>query len=230
MRRLLKKIERGKSLTPEEYQDLLEYIETLRASSPEAYAVFLDQYASLLLSGYNTYIPRFACEREDFFNYLLTRPDLLHHLEQAPLPVEVFPPALQPYLLYTFGNTVYAPTVEPLIRLHRGKVALLPAPRSGDVVYKYEESNPYKEQGLKTHFERLARYTFITRLQSYRYLTRNKSAADRIEYVSPDRLGGIFTNKQKSIYYYIFLTEADEIKAHTACRLLNLVFYNRELA
>jgi hypothetical protein len=53
-------------------------------------------------------------------------------------------------------------------------------------------------------------------------LTRNKAHADKIDFVGPDRLGGIFTNKQKSIYYYIYLTEQNEVKARNACRILHL--------
>ncbi|MEN6351069.1 MAG: hypothetical protein ABFD08_16950, partial [Syntrophomonas sp.] len=93
------------------------------------------------------------------------------------------------------------------------------------VVYIYEEANPFKEPGLKAHFERLGRYPFITRLQSYRYLTRNRASRDRIECREADRLGGIFSNKLRSIYYLIYLSEADSKKAETACQLLNSVFY-----
>lgn len=228
MRSLLKKIEHHHNLTEEEYRQLLEYIENLRRISPEAYLIFYDQYSTTLAQDYNTYIPRFSCGWEDFIDYLLTNPKQLDILSHTFLPVTAFPPELQPYLNYTFGPQVPSEAVQPLLQLEPQILNLLPAPRPGRAVLKYESANPYKEPGLKTHFERLARYSFVTRLQSYRYLTRNKSSQEKIEYIAPDRLGGIFTNKQKSIYYYIFLTEVDEIKAQNACKVLNLtLFKNR---
>lgn len=227
VRGLLKKIERQHSLTDEEYKILLEYLDNLQASSPEAYALFYEQYASILLNSYSIFIPRFTCGRDDFFDYLARRPDLVQNCGSF-LPLTEFPPELHPYLQYTFGRMV---PIENCARLmvQNNIGSGLPAPRSGPAVFKYEEANPFKEQGLKTHFERLARYSFITRLQSYRYLTAKKSTSDRIEYVSPDRLGGIFTNKQKSIYYYLYLSEANELKARNACNFLNLILYDREL-
>lgn len=225
MRGVLKKIERRRDLSDDEYAELLQYIENLPESSPEAYALFYDQYAAILLKDYNTFISRFAWGRDDFFDYLRNRPDLL---KQTNLPLIMFPSAFHPYLEYTFGSTVPVQSMRSVLFLNKIGSTALPVPRPGKAVFKYEESNPFKEQGLKTHFERLARYSFITRLQSYRYLTRNKSTFDRIEYHSPDRLGGIFTNKQKSIYYYLFLSEADEVKARNACDYLNLILYDRE--
>ncbi len=225
MRGVLKKIERRRDLSDDEYAKLLQYIENLTESSPEAYALFYDQYGAILLKDYNTFISRFAWGRDDFFDYLRNRPDLL---KQANLPLTMFPSAFHPYLEYTFGSTVPVQSMRSVLFLNKIGTTGLPAPRPGKPVFKYEEANPFKEQGLKTHFERLARYSFITRLQSYRYLTRNKSAFDRIEYHSPDRLGGIFTNKQKSIYYYLFLSEAEEVKARNACDYLNFILYDRE--
>jgi hypothetical protein len=227
MRSLLKKIERGRDLSGDEYEQLLRYIEQLGLTSPEAYAVFYDQYAALLYDHYDTFIPRFSMGRDDFFDYLLSHPDLLkpgHRL----LPLDAFPSRFHPYLEYTFGPNIPVQSLGPVTELAQQGLNNLPAPRSGSAVLKYEEANPYKEPGLKTHFERLARYAFITRVQSYRYLTRRKSSSDRIEYILPDCLGGIFTNKQKSIYYYLFLSEADAVKAQNACNLLNLILYNRE--
>jgi hypothetical protein len=227
MRSILKKIERRLDLSEAEYCDLLNYMENLQRNSPEAYAIFYDEYASILGEEYDTFIPRFRYGRDDFFNYLCSHPELNQRLSKYGLPLTVFPSELHPYLQYTFGSSL--PVLDVFSLLDSTKSSPdLPQPRSGMPVFKYEDSNPYKERGLKTHFERLARYSFVTRLQSYRYLTRGKASCDRMEYVSPDCLGGIFTNKQKSIYYYLFLSEADEIKAHNACALLNLVFYSRE--
>ena len=47
------------------------------------------------------------------------------------------------------------------------------------------------------------------------------------EVVGDDTLSGIFTNKEKSIYYYVYLTEASPARTENACRLLNQVFYGR---
>lgn len=228
MRGVLKKIERGHDLGEAEYEELLGFIQNLQNTSPEAYTVFYDQYASALFKDYDTFIPRFACGRDDFFNYIGNQPDMLIALSQSNIPLTIFPSEFHPYLEYTFGSTVPIQSMLAVLLLNKMGTDGLPKPRLGAAVLKYEESNPYKEQGLKTHFERLARYSFITRLQSYRYLTRNKSSYDRIEFISPDRLGGIFTNKQKSIYYYLFLSEADETKARNACDFLNLMLYDRE--
>jgi hypothetical protein len=101
----------------------------------------------------------------------------------------------------------------------------LPEPRQKVLVYKYETANPYKETGLKSHFDRIGRYSFVSRLQSIRYLRGSKASEDKIELISGDCLGGIFTNKEKSIYYYIFLTENNALKAKNACRVLNLALY-----
>lgn len=226
MRGLLKKIERGRDLSGDEYEELLKYIERLQSVSPEAYAVFYDQYGSIMFNDYNIFIPRFAYGRDDFLNYLSGRPELLEHRNHD-LPLTLFPPKLYPYLQYTFGSLIPIQAVSPVLCMGQIGPDSLPAPRAAAAILKYEESNPYKEQGLKTHFERLARYSFITRLQSYRYLTGKKSASDRIEFVSSDRLGGIFTNKQKSIYYYLFLTQAEEVKARNACNFLNQILYDR---
>jgi hypothetical protein len=227
MRGVLKKIERGLALSEIEYEDLLKYIENLQKTSPEAYAVFHDQYASVLFNEYSTFVPRFVLGGDDFINYLWNHPDLCKQLSQSDLPLTMFPSDCHPYLEYTFGSTVPVQAMVSTILPNNIGTNDLPHPRLGQAILKYEKSNPYKEQGLKSHFERLARYSFITRLQSYRYLTRSKSSYDRIEYHSPDRLGGIFTNKQKSIYYYIFLSEAEEIKARNACEFLNLILYDR---
>jgi hypothetical protein len=158
-------------------------------------------------------------------NFLLSRPDLIETLRNEPLSVNNFPHEFHPYLRYTFADNLITrsdlPVIDYLLE-HRAHLDHLPRPRTADIVYKYEEANPYKEPGLKTHFEKVGRYAFITRLISYRYLTRNKAHSDSISVVGKDCLRGIFTNKEKSIYYYIYLTEDDEVKSRNACQILNL--------
>lgn len=159
---------------------------------------------------------------------LIKRPELRYSLvtqDLAALPKEY--QQLVSDLLRQADSRLIINQMLEAINKPTGDQGLLPRPRETDLVYKYEEGNPYKEIGLSTHFERLGRFVFITRLQSYRYLTRNKASQDRIQYVSPDCLGGIFTNKEKSIYYYIFLTEPDQLKAQNAARLLNLTLYDK---
>lgn len=225
MRNILRKLERRQPLQEEEYEELLEYARKLSVDSPESYLLFFDRFADYLLKDYNTYLPRFAKGGDDFVNFLLSRPELVQQLKHAPLSLSAFPADFRPYLMHTFANPMITGSDLPIIDfLTRNNELIneLPRPRTNEIVYKYEEANPYKEPGLKLHFERIGRYSFVTRLQSYRYLTRNKAKEDKIDLVGPDRLGGIFTNKRKSIYYYVYLTEQNEIKAQNACRILNL--------
>jgi hypothetical protein len=44
--------------------------------------------------------------------------------------------------------------------LHESKVEELPAAREKDIVIKYEEANPFKESGIKAHFDRLSTLSF----------------------------------------------------------------------
>jgi len=229
MRRILRKLNQGEELGEEEYTQLLNYTEELMLHSPESYEVFYEQYASRLFQDYYTYIPRFRVGFEDLINYLGQHPEALYYLSLNPFPVNEFPPGLHPYLHYIFSNKAAVQELQDLMSITQNEVVFknLPNPREGSIVFKYEDGNINKEKGLRSHFNRLGRYSFITRLQTYRYLTRNKAATDRFEYIDSDRLGGIFTNKEKSIYYLIFLTEKDSLKARNACELLNLAFYGR---
>jgi hypothetical protein len=228
MRHILRKLEYGKNLNTDEYQILLEYADRLKSTSIESYALFHEKYAGILYQEYSTFLPLFDRGIDDLIDYLLSRPELFANLGDGPLPLQLFPAELRAYLHYTYGSDLDRQYLQSILRMIKASVSIteeLPSPRNNEIVYKYEDSNPYKEIGLKKHFDRLARYSFISRLQTYRYLTRAKAQEDRIEYLKPDRLGGIFTNKEKSIYYYIFLSEADSKKAQNACRLLNIVFY-----
>lgn len=229
MRGILRKLNQGEELDGEEYGQLLSYADKLRAESPESYGVFYERYAGLLYRDYSTFIPRFGQGFDNLVNYLLQHPETLPFLESNPLPLQEFPQGLHPYLQYTFNpcdqSQALRAIITSLLRAapHRD---MLPRPRQGQIVYKYEDDNPGKEIGLKNHFNRLECYSFITRLQTYRYLTRNKARADKFEYIDANLLGGIFTNKEKSIYYLVFLSEKDKIKAENACRVLNIAFYS----
>lgn len=226
----MRKVQQKKPLAEAEYAQLMNYAEGLRWNDAQSYQLFYDLYADLLFRDYDTYLPRFRYGRDDFYDYLLQRPELIQQLASGGLAIASFPAYLHDYLVYTYGDEVTFTSIEPwhvLWAEDNNAQLVLPAPREKDPVYKYEDANPYKEPGLKSHFEKIGRYTFVSRIQSYRYLRGNKSNTDKIEVLSPDCLGGIFTNKEKSIYYYIFLTEANYPKAINACQVLNTSLYGK---
>jgi len=221
MRRILKKLDLGALLNNEECRLLMEYQEELRLRSPESYMIFHDRYADILAEGYALRLPRFAVEMDEFMNYLLLNPQLTGPGEDifavSPGPMPSFPGHIK-----ISNDLRFKKWLDEL--LPKNNPREFPPPREKDIIIKYEDGNPLKETGIKSHFERLSRYPFISRLQTYRHLN-SKAAGDRIEYLSPDRLGGIFTNKEKSIYYHIYLTEANEEKAKHACEFLNSILY-----
>lgn len=230
MRIILRKIQQQRPLNDEEYAALSEYTEELRWNSPDAYLHFYGLFADLLALNYSIYLPRFRYGRDDFYDYLLQNSESINTLPEQFQVVDFFPLYLHEYLLEKYGPLLKRETILSLreaLHQHTADSLLLPVPRQRDPVYKYEDNNPYKELGLKNHFERIGRYSFVSRIQSYRYLRGNKASANKIELVSPDCLGGIFTNKEKSIYYYIYLTEDNEIKAINACRVLNRSLYGK---
>lgn len=229
MFRILRKIKRQEPLTAEEREKLLHTAEELSSFPHTGWRRFFEFYAHDCAQGYHINLPLFACDLDVVYDWLLQNPDILQQLMQKPLPQRDYPPSLADYLSYTFGSEITAEDVRPLLDYYQGTLEAdaLPIPRSKEPVFKYEENNPYKEIGLKNHFERLARYSFISRLQSYRYLSGRRAAADRFDVVADDTLSGIFTNKEKSIYYYIYLTERNLTRTQNACRLLNQVFYGK---
>ncbi|MGR6835505.1 hypothetical protein [Syntrophomonas erecta] len=228
MRKILRKIDQGAELLPDEYENLLNYIENLRANSPESYALFYDRYVRILYTEYATFLPHLAAGISELIEYLVHNPQGWELLQNKYPDLSRFPLALQDYLQYIIlNNPGLISTLQDLFIKKDGKLDVLPVQRSGEIVFKFEDGNPYKEFGLKYHFERLARFPFVSRLQTYRYLTRNKASQDRIELIRPGLLGGIFTNKFKSIYYYIFLTEDDPLKSSNACRILNIALYEK---
>lgn len=228
MRVVLRKLYRQQALNEEEYSSLMYYAEKLRSTSPESYLLFYERFAAILKWDYNTFIPRFACGIDDFYNYLLNQPELIEVLKTDSLSIDAFPIRLHDYLKYTYPHGLDNSTILvhlELMRFDNARSLELPIARNRPLVIKYESANPYKETGLKSHFDRIGRYTFVSRLQSVRYLRGSKASEDRIEVVAGDCLGGIFTNKAKSIYYYIFLTEDNAVKARNACQVLNLALY-----
>lgn len=228
MRTILRKLDGRKILTEREYKDLLQYIDALSDSSMESYRLFYNRYSAVLWQDYAVYIPKFKHEMDDLLNYLLYHPELLSQIQRTANCLELFPQELHPYLSSLLEQEQDWASIKRISRsLSRSfsNRPQLPSARKGHAVLKYERGNPYKEIGLKSHFERLARYEFITRLQSYRYLQRGKASQDKISVLDADKLGGIYTNKDKSIYYYIFLSENDMIKAENACLALNTALY-----
>lgn len=229
MRRILKKLAHNDPLNSDEYEQLMSYADELRTHSSNSYAVFYDQYSQQLFQQYSIYLPRLDYDMDDLIDFFLYHPEEFEECIKANrIILDIFPPGLKLYiqeLNHSCDESEILKLFQWMADKFGNRLPELPAARSKEIVFKYEEANPYKEIGLKSHFERLSRYHFITRLQSYRYLTRNKSSRDRIEVVDNDKLGGIFTNKEKSIYYYIFLSEKDMHKAANACQVLNLALY-----
>lgn len=228
MRKILRKLDQNLPLLEDEYEQLLLYIDKLRESSPESYLFFCQRYDRQLYEQYSTYLPRFPAGQDQLIEYIIRNPSAREAILALPGSLSSFPVAFHPYLIYAVQNEPYLLQVLDQSVSNSDSSASLPQPRSQQIVYKYEDSNPYKELGLKAHFDRLGRFTFISRLQSYRYLTRNKASQDRIVVVDGQCLGGIYTNKEKSIYYYIFLTEDNPAKANLACQTLNSALYSSE--
>ena len=222
MRSIIRKLDRELLLNSEEYNCLVERLKILRQQSPDSYRLFYDRYAPVIQEEYIPELPLFSSDLDDFISFLCFNPELIDNWENN---FTSFPLELHPFLTYLKSSSEirFKRWLNDL--LHSSKPLELPTKREKELVVKYEEGNPYKETGIKNHFDRLSRYPFISRLQTYRYLTRSKAVRDRIEYLRPDQLGGIFTNKEKSIYYYIFLTESNEHKARYACSFLNQIFY-----
>lgn len=227
---ITEKIDRQVRPDEDELLKLIAYAQRLRRKSYDTYRSFYDLYADLLYKEYGHYLTPFRYGRDDFFDYLVQNPDFLDNHPDPILAPNDFPAFLHEYLLFNYGQTINSQEIESLQKLLAGSPQIewgLPVPRQKEVVYKYEKGNSFKELGLKSHFEKIGRYDFVSRVQSYRYLRGNKSSTDKIEVLGPDYLGGIFTNKEKSIYYYIFLTESNYQKAINACQILNNEFYGK---
>lgn len=230
MRAIIRKLDKQQELNTEEYQSLMGYIQQLRMQSLPSYQVFYQRYAGVLYKQYSTYLPEFEYTLGDAVALLAEQPELLPLALQRPVQWQHFPPPYRPYLQACAQNRLKGQLFYEVVRQMADKPespVSLPRPREAEVVMLFEDQNPFKERGLKAHFDRLSRFTFMTRLQSVRYLTRHKAKQDRVEVLAPDRLGGIFTNKEKSIYYYIYLTESVEARARKACALLNLALYGQ---
>lgn len=192
MRVILRKLDKRETLTDREYKELSEYIDALFSNSLESYDLFYSRYSSILWQDYSMYIPHFQYDIDDLINHMIYHPELFNVIDRTADILELFPVELHPYILYTFKQEHHYHLIKQLSLALTASVSnpqQLPASRVGKVIIKYEDANPYKEIGLKSHFERLAKYQFITRLQSYRYLTGSKARQDKIEVLEADKLG-----------------------------------------
>jgi hypothetical protein len=228
VRALLRKIYRQQPLLAEEIDRLMDYASELGRNSPPSYTLFYDRFAALLFNHYNLFLPALNTGFDDWIDFLLAHPEIRQKLRNRPMVLAEFPTEMRKYLLDTYGDLVNCGSL--IVELetdlsHDTAESDLPAPRLAPLTCKFESGNPFKEVGLKAHFDRIGRYSFVSRIHSIRYLTGAKAREDRLEVVSGDCLAGIFTNKEKSIYYYVFLTEKDENKARNACRVLNRALY-----
>lgn len=225
MRHILRKITKGLSLSNIEEENLLSYCQNLRYKSPESYLVFYEQYRQRLFQKQHILIPNLDFGLDDIIDYLLQNQKYIALIKQEYFSEEFFPLYLRKYVHILMNEPKHYSFLLSIINeINNLDISLreLPQARKKNVVIKFEDANINKEIGLKHHFERIARYSFVNRIQSYRYLSSNKANQDRIDYYSPDCLKGVFTNKDKSIMYYIFLSEHDEIKAINACHILNM--------
>lgn len=228
MRPVLRKISDRVPLAPREFRQLIDYVEHVRAHGEASYQVFRQNYGSVLYELYGIYLSRFGTGRAELAEFLFANPGVARTLRGTPLPVNAFPTRFRGYLREEYGESLQPSDVEDILRWLPGdkdKDAGLPREREQEPVLVYEAGNPGKEWGLQQHFERIARHRFVTRVVSVRYLARGKAKKDRFEVRGDDVLGGIFTNREKSIYFMVYLTEAEPSKTANACQLLNLVFY-----
>lgn len=228
MYRILRKIKNHFPLNSEEKKKLLLEIEHLNNFPNPAWIYFFNFYSDDLASQ-GIIVPLFPCDLDTVYSWLLANPDLIEILKHSYIQRKDYPIELADFLSYTFGNYLRAEDFPQLMAYYHENIDAdtLPISRSKPPTFKYEEGNPYKEIGLKNHFERIARYSFVSRLQSFRYLNGRLASMDRFEVFSDNMLSGIFTNKEKSIYYYVYLTERNQQRAENACRLLNRVFYDK---
>ena len=228
MRAFIRRLYRRQFLNEEEMDSLRHYAERLRSTSLPSYELFYERYAPILHRDYNIHLPRSNYGVDDLYDFLLAHPALIDQLRTQPPDLAMFPVYLHDQFGSAQGLDVLYTTILPALEYIQAKAGAaqeLPRPRLAELVVKFESGNPLKETGLKAHFDRLGGYSFISRLQSVRYLRGTKASQDRVEVISGDCLGGIFTNKAKSIYYYIYLTENDPAKAGQACRVLNRDLY-----
>jgi len=229
LRAILKKVKQQTELSPSEWERLLVYIENLGQTSGESYGLFRMEYGFFLSGHYQFFLPEFYYGADHLADFIGQNYAFLSIQAQVPLDLALFPSELHPYVKRHFMTDAHPALWGELLALFPPLEATgtaLPIPRAQRLVTIYEESNPRKETGLRLHWQRLHFYSFITRLQSYRYLTKNKAKQDCFRVLTPEKLRGIYTNREKSIYYFVYLTEADKIKAQNACKLLNHVFYD----
>jgi len=226
--RLLRKIKNHIPISLDEKKELILELERLSHFPNPGWKTLFNFYSDDLATA-GIVIPLFAVDPDNIYNWLLENPELLEKLKSDGIPAKDYPIEMADYLNYYYGDCLKADDVPELLLFHQENLLAdaLPIPRSNPPSFKYEEGNPYKESGLKNHFERIARYSFVNRIQSYRYLTAHRASADRFEVVSEDTLSGIFSNKEKSIYYYVYMTERNQQRTENACRLLNQVFYGK---
>lgn len=228
MRSILKKIKSYAELSASEWEQLFAYIEYLGQTSGESYRLFRQEYGSILSGRHHIYLPLFYYGADALADFVGQNYPLLRAQGHAPLDWRLLPQPLHPYVRHHFAEDNRVVLWEDILKFFPARAApdfTLPVPRHQDLVTIYEEGNPHKESGLHLHWQRLRCYSFISRLQTYRYLTKHKAKQDRFRFLTAEKLSGIFTNQDKSIYYFVYLTEADKIKAQNACQLLNQMFY-----
>ncbi|HXF75950.1 MAG TPA: putative CRISPR-associated protein [Methylomirabilota bacterium] len=102
----------------------------------------------------------------------------------------------------------------------RAKAFLLPRDSGTAPEHKkiqHEDKNYGKHPGLQTHLERIRRKSYVTRIQTIRYVAEKPTGARfRADPASPDRLKGTFWDGTVTVEFLVYLSEEDLRKAQAA--------------
>ncbi len=229
MRAILKKIKTLSALDPSEFAALVAYIEHLGQTSLASYSLFYSEYSSKLIKQYNLRIPKYYFGADEIVNYCVQNIANLTAAKNMALHSFPFPHSYSSFIEQICSQEQNDFVVADLLNMFAidpEENNIYPSPRQTDIVKIFEDGNAKKETGLDFHFKRLQNYSFISRIQTIKYLQKHKATKDCFKTNAPDKIRGIYTNNQKSVYYLVYLTEADPKKAANACRLLNRMFYN----
>ena len=105
-------------------------------------------------------------------------------------------------------------------RFAAAKVLLLP--RNSGILpenkkIQHEDKNYGKHRGLQSYLERIGRKSYVTWIQTVRYLPEKPAQARfRADPGSPDRLKGTFWDGAVAVEFYVYLSEDDVRKAAAA--------------
>ena len=105
-------------------------------------------------------------------------------------------------------------------RFAAAKALLLPRDSSIPPEQKkiqYEDKNHGKHPGLQEYLERVVKKSYVTRIQTVRYLPEKPTEARfRADPASPDRLKGTFWDGKVAVEFFVYLSEHNPQKAKAA--------------